>query len=77
MLTRLPIEHTSLTVIMKLEKNVEVIARGFKAFLTWDQGVEMARVKTFIQAANYPVYFCDPHSPWQRGSNEKFEWLDT
>ena len=42
--------------------------------ITWDQGIEMARHRAIAQELGIDVFFCDPHSPWQRGSNEKHEW---
>jgi IS30 family transposase len=58
------------TVIAALIKQSKKLPRDLYKSLTWDRGKEMAGHRQFTMATDIKVYFCDPHSPWQRGSNE-------
>ncbi|WP_017596720.1 IS30 family transposase [Nocardiopsis potens] len=58
------------TVGAALSAHIGALPAALKRTLTWDQGVEMARHREFSVATGVPVFFCDPHSPWQRGTNE-------
>ena len=58
------------TVVKALIKKVRRLPSELRRSLTWDRGMEMAAHKEFTIATNVQVYFCDPKSPWQRGTNE-------
>jgi len=74
MLARLEGKDTK-TVINALIKQANKLPRALYKSLTWDRGKEMAAHKRFTLATDIKVYFCDPHSPWQRGSNENTNGL--
>ena len=57
-------------VAKALAKQIEKLPAHLRRSLTWDRGLEMARHTEFSVATGVPVYFCDPKSPWQRGTNE-------
>ena len=63
------------TVINALIKHAHKLPRELYKSLTWDRGKEMAAHKRFTLATDIDVYFCDPQSPWQRGSNENTNGL--
>jgi len=67
---RLGAGHDSQTVTTALQTMVADLPRAVRASITWDQGSEMARHADFTAATDIPVYFADPHSPWQRPTNE-------
>jgi transposase, IS30 family len=75
MLVHLPHGRTAELVRDALTETVAGLPAHLKRSLTWDQGIEMHLHHEFSVAANIPVYFCDPHSPWQRGSNENTNGL--
>jgi IS30 family transposase len=63
------------SVVSALSKQVRKLPVELRRSLTWDRGKEMADHKTFTIATDVQVYFCDPRSPWQRGSNENTNGL--
>ena len=74
MLIRVPRKDTA-TVVGALAKHVRELSAELRRSLTWDRGKEMAAHKAFTVATDVKVYFCDPRSPWQRGSNENTNGL--
>ena len=63
------------TVVAALSQHVRQLPATLRRSLTWDRGLEMAQHKSFTMATDVQVYFCDPQSPWQRGSNENTNGL--
>ena len=74
MLVKVPGKDTA-TVVAALSQHVLQLPEALRLSLTWDRGLEMAQHKSFTIATDMKVYFCDPQSPWQRGSNENTNGL--
>lgn len=73
-LIKVPSKGTA-TVVRALTRHVQRLPDGLMESLTWDRGLEMAHHKRFTVATDVQVYFCDPQSPWQRGTNENTNGL--
>ena len=75
MLVGLPENHRADVVAAALAAKITELPEHLRRSLAWDQGREMAQHAVFTVASGVPVYFCDPRSPWQRGSNENTNGL--
>ena len=73
-LIKVPSKDTAV-VVDALSRHVRKLPASLRRSLTWDRGLEMAKHKSFTVATDVKVYFCDPQSPWQRGTNENTNGL--
>ena len=75
MLLHLPAGRDAHLVEQAMRQAITALPADLARTITWDQGKEMAYHADFTIATGIPVYFCDPHAPWQRGSNENTNGL--
>ncbi len=75
MLARLGNDHTTAHVIAAITERIGQLPADLVRSLTWDQGSELSAHQQFSVATGVKVFFCDPHSPWQRGTNENTNGL--
>ena len=75
LLIHLPDGHGAQTVRDRLVAAIQTLPEQLRRSLTWDQGSELAQHRAITLATDMAIYFCDPHSPWQRGSNENTNGL--
>ena len=74
MLAKVPSKET-VPVVKAVARKIKTLPQALRRSLTWDRGKEMSNHQQFTIATDVKVYFCDPHSPWQRGSNENTNGL--
>jgi IS30 family transposase len=75
LLLHLPHSHDAVSVRDAMVTAIAALPAQLRRSMTWDRGNEMARHTEFTTATTMPVYFCDPHAPWQRGTNENTNGL--
>ena len=75
LLAPLPGRHTAEIARMTLSELITTLPLSLRRSITWDRGSEMAQHAQFSTETGIPIYFCDPQSPWQRGSNENTNGL--
>ncbi|HET6867693.1 MAG TPA: IS30 family transposase [Solirubrobacteraceae bacterium] len=75
LLAPLPGQHTADIARMSLAEMIATLPLSLRRSITWDRGSEMAQHARFKTETGIPIYFCDPRSPWQRGSNENTNGL--
>ena len=75
MLLHLPGDHSAEAVRVAMTAKIATLPQHLMRSITWDQGTEMSQHLRFSIDTGVAIYFCDPHSPWQRGSNENTNGL--
>jgi IS30 family transposase len=68
-------DYSAKAVEVAMRKAIATLPAELMRSVTWDQGSEMNNHRSITVASGVPIYFCDPHSPWQRGSNENTNGL--